>query len=73
MSLVSTAAAKRPASWRSRGEPGGGACSRPAGRRASSVARARCRAPLTEASLLPSGVRQSPFATFIDYRVQRPA
>jgi len=23
--------------------------------------------------LLPSGVRQSPFATFIDYRVQRPA
>jgi len=30
-------------------------------------------APLTEASLLPSGVRQSPFATFIDYRVQRPA
>jgi hypothetical protein len=56
MSLVSTAAAKRPA-----------------GRRASSVARARCRAPLTEASLLPSGVRQSPFVTFIDYRVQRPA
>ena len=38
------------------GEPGGGACSRPAGRRASSVARARCRAPLTEASLLPNGV-----------------
>jgi hypothetical protein len=55
------------------GEPAGGACSRPAGRRASNVARARCRAPLTEASLLPSGVRQSPFATFIDYRVQRPA
>jgi hypothetical protein len=73
MSLVSTAAAKPLASWRSRGKLGGGACSRPAGRRASSVARARCRAPLTEASLLPSAVRQSPFATFIDYRVQRPA
>src|SRR5260370_446482 len=33
MSPASTAAAKRPASWRSRGEPGSGACSRPAGRR----------------------------------------
>jgi hypothetical protein len=35
---VSTAAAKRLASWRSRGEPGGGACSRSAGGRVSSVA-----------------------------------
>ncbi len=54
MSPASTAAAKRPARWRPRAESGTGARSRPTRSWASSAARAHCRAPLTEVSVLPS-------------------
>ena len=51
-SPLSTASANRPTSSRSRAESGSGARSRSAGSRPRRVARARCRAPLTEAALV---------------------
>ena len=55
MSAASNASANRLVSWRSRADRGAGALSRPAaGSWAASVARARCRALLTDTSLTAS-------------------